>query len=76
MEYFEEMAQRMTPFNTMWLKSINGIFIFWSHQEDAQELLDHVNLMRHSLQSTAEKEVDNKLALLEILLTNKEQMVS
>ena len=44
MEYFEEMALGSTsPKLSMWLRYVDDTFILWSHQEDVQTLLDHVN---------------------------------
>ena len=48
-------------------------FILWPHQEDVQILLDHVNSIRSSIQFTMEKEQDNKLPFLNVLVTRIEQ---
>ena len=50
MEYFEEMALGSTSLKpSMWLRYVDDTSIFWSHQEDVQILLDHVNLIRLSI---------------------------
>ena len=52
---------------------IESTFILWPHQEDVQILLDHVNSIRPSIQFTMEKEQDNKLPFLDVLVTCTEQ---
>ena len=51
----------------MWLKYVDDTFILWPHQED------HVNSIQPSIQSTMEKEQDNKLPFLDVLVTHTEQ---
>ena len=48
-------------------------FILWPHQEDFQILLDHVNSIKPSMQFTMEKEQDNELPFLGVLVTCTEQ---
>ena len=73
-EYFEEMALGSTSLNpSMWLRYVDDTFILWPHQEDVQILLDHVNSIRPSIQFTMEKKQDNKLPVLDVLLTRTEQ---
>ena len=70
MEYFEEMALGSTSLKpSMWLRNVDDTFILWPHQEDVKILLDRVNSIRPSLQFTMEKERDNKLPFLEVLVT-------
>ena len=74
MEYFEEMALGSTSLKpSMWLRYVDDTFILWPHQEDVQILLDHVNSIRISIQFTMEKEQDNKLPFLDVLVTRTEQ---
>ena len=74
MEYFEEMVLESTSLKpSMWLRYGNDTFIIWPHQEDIQILLDHTNSIRLSIQFTMEKEQDNKLPLLDLLVTHAEQ---
>ena len=74
MEYFEEMALGSTSLKpSMWLRYIDDTFILWPHQEDVQTLLDHMNSIRPSIQSTKEKEQDNKLLFLDVLVTRPER---
>ena len=74
MEYFEEMALGSTSLKPcMWLRYVNDTFILWPHQEDVQILLDHGNSIRPSIQFTMEKEQDNKLPFLDVLVTRTEQ---
>ena len=74
MEYLEEMALGSTSLKPcMWLRYVDDTFILWSHQEDVQTLLDHVNSIRPSIQFTMEKEQDNKLSFLGVLVTRIEQ---
>ena len=75
MEYSEEMALGSTSLKpSMWLRYLNDIFILWSHQEDVQTLLDHVNSIRSSIQFTMEKEQGNKLSFLDVLVAYTEQI--
>ena len=74
MEYFEEMALGSTSLkSSIWLRYVNDTFILWPHQEDVQILVDHVNSIRPSIQFTMEKEQDNKLPFLDVLVTCTEQ---
>ena len=73
-KYFEEMALGSTSLKpSMWLRCVDDTFILWPHQEDVQILLDHVNSIRPSIQFTMEKEQDNKLPFLDVLVTRTEQ---
>ena len=58
---------------SMWLRNVDDTFILWPHQEDVQILLDHVNSIWPSIQFTMEKEQDNKLPFLDVLVTRTEQ---
>ena len=74
MEYFKEMTSGSTSLKpSMWLRYIEDTFILWPHQEDVQILLDHMNSIRPSIQFTMEKEQDNKLPFLNVLVTCTEQ---
>ena len=74
MEYFEEMASGSTSLKpSMWLRHVDDMFILWPHQEDVQILLDHVDSIRPSIQFTMEKEQDNKLPFLDVLVICTEQ---
>ena len=74
MKYFEEMALGSTSLKpSMWLRYVDDTFILWLHQKDVQTLLDHVNLTQPSIQFIMEKEQDNKLPFLNILVTCTEQ---
>ena len=73
-EYFEEMALGSTSLKpSMWLRYVDDSFILWPHQEDVQILLDHVNSIRPSIQFTMEKEQDNELPFLDVLVKRTEQ---
>ena len=73
MEYFEEMTLRSTSLKpSLWLRYVDDTFILWSHQEDVQILLDDVNSIRRSIQFTMEKDQDNKLPFLDVLVTRTE----
>ena len=74
MEYFEEMALGSTSLKpSMWLRYVDDTFILWPHQEYVQILLDHVNSIRPFIQFTMEKEQDNKLLFLDVLVTSTVQ---
>ena len=73
-EYFEEMALGSTSLKpSVWLWYVDDTFILWPHQEDVQILLDHVNSIRPPIQFTMEKEQDNKIPFLDVLVTRTEQ---
>ena len=57
----------------MWLRYVDDTFILWPHQEDVQILLDHMNSIQPSIQFTMEKEQDNKLPFLDVLVTRTKQ---
>ena len=74
MEYFEKLALGTAPLKpSMWLRYVDDTFVLWPHPEDPQSLLDHVNSIRTPIQFTMEKESDNKLAFLDVLVTRSEQ---
>ena len=74
MEYFEEMALGSISLKpSMWVRYVDDTFILWPHQEDVQILLDHVSSIRPSIKFTMEKEQDNKLPFLDVLVTRTEQ---
>ena len=74
MEYFKEMASATTSLKpSMWLRYVDDTFILWLHQEDVQTLLDHMNSIRPSIKFIMEKEQDNKLPYLDVLVTHTEQ---
>ena len=52
----------------MWLRYVDNTLI----QENVQKLLDHVNSIQPSIQFTMEKEKDNKLLFLDVLVTRTE----
>ena len=71
---FEEMALGSTSLKpSMWLRYIDDTFILWPHQENVQILLDHLNSIWPSIQFAMEKEQDNKLPFLDVLVTCTEQ---
>ena len=73
-EYFEEMALGSTSLKpSMWFRYVDDKLFFWPHQEDVPSLLEYVNLIRPSIQFTMEKEQDNKLPFLDVLVTCTEQ---
>ena len=74
MEYFEEMALRSPPLKpSLWLRYVNDKFILWLHQEDVQTLVDYENSIRPAIQFTIEKEQDNRLSFLDVLIIHTEQ---
>ena len=74
MEYFKEMALGSTSLKpSIWLRYVDDTFILWPDQEDVQTLLDQVSSIQPSIQFTMEKEEDNKLPFLDVLVTHTEQ---
>ena len=73
-EYFKEMALGSTSLKpSMWLRYVDETFVLWPHQEDVQALLDHMNSVQPSIQFTMEKEQNNKLPFLDVLIAHTEQ---
>ena len=73
MEYFKEMALGFTSINPfIWLRYVDDTFILWPNQEDVQILLNHVNSIQSFIQFTMEKDQDNKLPFLDVLVTHTE----
>ena len=68
MDYVEEI-----PSESRSLRYVNDMFLLWPHQEDVQTLLDHVNSILPFIQFTMEKEQDNKLPFLDVLVIRMEQ---
>ena len=74
MEYFEEMALGSTSLKPpLWLRYVDDTFILLPHQEDVQILLDQVNSIWPSIQFIMEKEQDNNLPFLDVLVACTEQ---
>ena len=72
MDYFEEMALESISLKpTIWLRYWDDTLILWPHQEDVQILLDHVNSIRPSIQFTMQKESNNTLTFLDVLVEVK-----
>ena len=61
--YLKEMA-----IESLWLRYVDDTFINWPYQEDVQILLDHMNSIQPSIQFTMEKEQDNRLSFLDVLI--------
>ena len=55
---------------SMWLRNVDDTFILWPHQEEVQILINHVNSIFPSIQFTIEKEQDNKLSFLDVLINS------
>ena len=70
--YYDSAVHRFNHY-TMWLRYVDDTFILWPHQEDVQILLDHMNSIQPSIQFTMEKEQDNILPFLDVLVTRTEQ---
>ena len=58
---------------SLWLRYVDDTFIVWLHQEDIQILLYHVNSIQSCIQFTMEKEQDNRLSFLDVLINYMEQ---
>lgn len=69
---FEEMALRTLSKSTTRMRYIDDSSILYSHQEDVQLMLDHVNSIKASLQLTTEKEAEDKLTILDEVITHRE----
>lgn len=56
----------------MWLQYVDDTFILWLRQEDIQNLLDHVNFIRPSIEFTMKKG-HKKLAFPDVLIIHTDQ---
>ena len=55
----------------MWVRYVDDIFLVYKGNDDQfQEFLNYVNSFLPSIQFTVEKEVDNKLAFLDVLVSH------
>ena len=72
-EYIEEMTLGSTSLKpSMWFRYIDDTFILWPHRDDVQTSFDNMNSIRPSKQFSMEKEQDNKLPFLDILVMETE----
>ena len=57
----------------MFLRYLDDIFIFWLQQEVVLASMVNMNSIRSSIQFTREKERNNLLTFLDVLITRTEQ---
>ena len=57
----------------MWRRYVDDTFLLWAHQEDVQALMDHEQSIHPSIQFRIEKEQDNKLSFLDMLIIYTDQ---
>jgi hypothetical protein len=78
MEHFEKLALDTTEYKpTKWLRYVDDMFIVWPHGPDKlQEFYHHINNLRPSIQFTMERESNNHLPFLDVLVTKNGSFLS
>ncbi|XP_054723405.1 uncharacterized protein LOC129233402 [Uloborus diversus] len=74
MEFFEQKALASTTKKPeIWFRYVDDTFAVWSYgEEDLQLFLQHLNNIHPRFQFTMEKESNNQLPFLDVLVTKKE----
>ena len=74
MESFERKALASTPLTpTLWLRYVDDTFTLWPHgQEQLEEFHNHLNKQHPQIQFTREKESNNHISFLDVLVTKKD----
>ena len=73
MEHFEELALNTAQLKPdLWLRYVDDTFILWSHNENVEALLTHMNSIRPSIQFTMEKESNGQLPFLDVLVERQD----
>ena len=71
LQYFQETTLGSTSLKpSLRLRYVDDTFTLWPQQEDVQTLLDQVNSIRPSIQFSREKEQDNRLSFLDVLINS------
>jgi hypothetical protein len=78
MEHFEKLALYTTEYKpAKWLRYVDDTFIVWPHCPDKlQEFFHHINNLRPSIQFTMERETNNHLPFLDVLVTKNGSILS
>jgi len=73
MEWFEERAiESATQKPKLWLRYVDDTFILWDKNDDElQDFLQHLNSLRPSIKFTMEKEENNRLPFLDVMVKKK-----
>ena len=73
MEGFEEEALNTAADKpSLWVRYVDDTFVIWPHGLDKLENFhSHLNNLRKSIQFTIEKEEDNHLPFLDVLITKE-----
>ena len=58
---------------SMRFRKVDETFLLWPHKEDIQALMDHMNSIHSSIQFPMEKDHDNKLSFLDMLITHTDK---
>lgn len=74
MEDFETSAINSTINKpSTWLRYVDDIFVIWPHgEEQLNKLLEHLNNIHENINFTMEKEINNEIPFLDILITKKQ----
>lgn len=77
MEWFENEAIRTAPIKPkLWLRYVDDTFIIWKENDKAlEQFLEHINRIRQPIKFTMEKERNNRLPFLDVLVQRKEQTI-
>ena len=73
MEKFKELADIHAPLKLKcWLHCIDDTFVVWSHgEEEFGRFLAHINGVQPHIQFTMEREMDDQLAFLHVLVLGR-----
>ena len=70
MEHFEELALRTAQLQPrVWKRYVDDTFVIWQHgAHTVESFLTHLNGQRDSIKFTMEKEQDNQIAFLDVMV--------
>ena len=73
MERFEQRAITSFPLKPRcWFRYVDDTFVIWSHgEEELGRFLAHLNQVHPRIQFTVERETDNQLAFLDVLVLRR-----
>lgn len=82
MAHFENMALRESLHAgfyapSMWLRYVDDVLIYWTHTEvDLLNFVRFLNEVRPSIRFSLERQVDDKLPFLDVLICNRQEGLS
>ena len=77
MEWFEERAiESATQKPKLWLRYVDDTFILWDKNDDElQDFFQHLNSLRPSIKFTMEKEENNRLPFLDVMVEKGDNLI-